>query len=184
MITVDVYPFLAFSDLTCHLQDTGIGIFWLQCCIIVRRPNLEETTHEASPSAGKNTGVVLVPCCAWKSVLTAISSALIFPRSLVICYDRWVLSKGHQSYYKCLMNSQPTFLFFDQFLTYEMAILSKGHKQDNFEPHNPLTLSFTNTQGFCLKFVGCKSFLKSNSPDILVLCETSFIFWTILMEFE
>ena len=72
MITVDVYPFLAFSDLTCHLQDTGIVIFWLQCCIIVRRPHLEETTQEASPSAGKNTGVVLVPCCAWKSVLTAI----------------------------------------------------------------------------------------------------------------
>ena len=22
---VDAYPFLAFSDLTCHLEDTGIG---------------------------------------------------------------------------------------------------------------------------------------------------------------
>ena len=30
-INVDAYPFLAFSDLTCHLEDTGIGVFWLLC---------------------------------------------------------------------------------------------------------------------------------------------------------
>ena len=45
--SVDAYPFLAyvyvyvcfiwiwrdiaFSDLTCHLEDTGIGVFWLHC---------------------------------------------------------------------------------------------------------------------------------------------------------
>ena len=27
VISVDAYPFLAFSDLTCHLEDTGIGVF-------------------------------------------------------------------------------------------------------------------------------------------------------------
>ena len=27
-IGVNVYPFLDFSDLTCHLEDTGIGVFW------------------------------------------------------------------------------------------------------------------------------------------------------------
>ena len=32
MISVNAYPFfLAFSDLTCHLEDTGIGVFWLHC---------------------------------------------------------------------------------------------------------------------------------------------------------
>ena len=31
VITVDAYPFLGFSDLTCHLQDTGIIAFWLHC---------------------------------------------------------------------------------------------------------------------------------------------------------
>ena len=31
VISVDVYPFFAFSDLTCHLEDTGIGVFWLHC---------------------------------------------------------------------------------------------------------------------------------------------------------
>ena len=30
VISVDAYPFLTFSDLTCHLEDTGIGVFWLQ----------------------------------------------------------------------------------------------------------------------------------------------------------
>ena len=30
----------------------------------------------ASPSSGKNTGVVLLPCCAWKCLPTAISSGM------------------------------------------------------------------------------------------------------------
>ena len=29
VVSVDAYPFLDFSDLTCHLEDTGIGVFWL-----------------------------------------------------------------------------------------------------------------------------------------------------------
>ena len=29
VISVDTYLFLAFSDLTCNLEDTGIGVFWL-----------------------------------------------------------------------------------------------------------------------------------------------------------
>ena len=31
VISVDVYPFLAFSDLICYPEDTGIGVFWLHC---------------------------------------------------------------------------------------------------------------------------------------------------------
>ena len=30
-IGVDAYPLLAFSGLTCHLEDAGIGVFWLHC---------------------------------------------------------------------------------------------------------------------------------------------------------
>ena len=29
--SVDAYPFLAFSDLTCHLKHAGAGVFWLHC---------------------------------------------------------------------------------------------------------------------------------------------------------
>ena len=53
-----------------------------------------------------------------------------------------------------------------------MAILSKGYKSDNFESHNSLKLSFTNIQGLRSNFVECESFIESNSPDILALCET------------
>ena len=52
-----------------------------------------------------------------------------------------------------------------------MAILSKRCKPDNFDLHNSLKLSFTNIRGLCLNFVDCESFLESNSPDILALCE-------------
>ena len=54
-----------------------------------------------------------------------------------------------------------------------MIILSKACKPDNFESHNSLKLSFTNIRGLCSNFDDCESFLESNSPDILALCETN-----------
>ena len=54
-----------------------------------------------------------------------------------------------------------------------MAILSKACKPDNFESHNSLKLSFTNIWGLHSNFDDCKSFLKSNPPEILALCETN-----------
>ena len=54
-----------------------------------------------------------------------------------------------------------------------MAILSKACKPDNFESHNSLNLTFANIQDLCSNFVNSKSFLESNSPDILALCETN-----------
>ena len=54
-----------------------------------------------------------------------------------------------------------------------MAILSKACKQDNFELCSSLKLSFTNICGLCSNFVDCKSFLESNSPHILAVCETN-----------
>ena len=54
-----------------------------------------------------------------------------------------------------------------------MTILSKACKPDTFESHNSLNLSFTNIRGPPLIFVDCESFLESNSPDILALCETN-----------
>ena len=51
VISVDAYPFLASSE-------------------------LGSSDQEASPSEGKNTGLVLVLCCTWKCVSTAISSGM------------------------------------------------------------------------------------------------------------
>ena len=78
VISVGAYPFLAFSDLTCHLEDTG-----------------------------------------------------------------WIMA------------------------------ISKAYKPDNFESRNSLKLSFKNIHGLYWNFVDFESFLESNSPDILDLCETN-----------
>ena len=58
MISVDAYP-LAFSDLTFHRKNTVSG------CTVPpdsKDTKLASSDQEASPSAGKNTGIVLVPC--------------------------------------------------------------------------------------------------------------------------
>ena len=75
-ISVDAYPFLAFSDLTSHFEDTGIGVFWWHMLPDSKKTELGSSDQEASLSGGKNTGVVLVPCCAWKCVLTANSGGV------------------------------------------------------------------------------------------------------------
>ena len=62
VISVDAYPLLAFSDLTCHLEDTEIGVFWLNVPPNRKETKLGSNNQEASPSLGKNTGVILVPC--------------------------------------------------------------------------------------------------------------------------
>ena len=54
-----------------------------------------------------------------------------------------------------------------------MTVLSKACKPDSFESHNPLKLSFSNIRDLCLNFVDCESFLESNSPHVLALCETN-----------
>ena len=54
-----------------------------------------------------------------------------------------------------------------------MTILSKEYKPDNFESYNSLKLNFINIRGLHSNFVDCESFLESNSPDILALCETN-----------
>ena len=54
-----------------------------------------------------------------------------------------------------------------------IAILSKGFKPDNFEPHNSLKLSFRNIWDLRYNFVECESFLEWNSLDILALCDTN-----------
>ena len=54
-----------------------------------------------------------------------------------------------------------------------MTILSKACKPDNLESRTSLKLSFTNIRGLRSNFVDCESFLESNSPNILSLCETN-----------
>ena len=52
-----------------------------------------------------------------------------------------------------------------------MVILSNLYKSDNSESQNSLKLIFTSIGVHWSNLVGCVSFLESNSPDILALCE-------------
>ena len=54
-----------------------------------------------------------------------------------------------------------------------MAMLCKPCKPDKLESYNSLKLSFTNIRGLRSNFVDCESFLESNPPDILALCESN-----------
>ena len=63
--------FLLFSYLTCHLEDIVIGVLWFHCATVPmcrccftdgKETDFRSSDQEASPSAGKNTGVVLLPC--------------------------------------------------------------------------------------------------------------------------
>ena len=76
VISVDAYPFLAFSDLICHLEDTGMDVLFSGCNVLSdsKETQLGSRNQQASPSAGKNTRIVLVPCWAWKCIPTAISN--------------------------------------------------------------------------------------------------------------
>ena len=56
VISADAYDFLAFSELTSHLEDNGIG------GKNDKDTKLGSNNQEPSPSAGKNTGVNLAPC--------------------------------------------------------------------------------------------------------------------------
>ena len=49
---------------------------------------------------------------------------------------------------------------------------SKVCKPDDFESHDSLNLRLTDIQHLCLNFVGCESFLESNSSDMLAVYET------------
>ena len=41
-----------------------------------KETELGSRNQEASPSAGKDTGIVLMPCCKWKYVPIAISGGV------------------------------------------------------------------------------------------------------------
>ena len=83
MISVDDYPFFGF--LRPDLSPRGNRN---RCFLVApdsKETKLGSSNQEHFPSAGKNTGVVLVPCCTWKCIPAALV-VWIFLRPLgVIC---------------------------------------------------------------------------------------------------
>ena len=164
---VDAYPSMVFSDMTCHLEDTGIG----------KKDKRGSSNQKPFPSAGKNTRIVLVPCHAWKCVPTTISSGLDISE-VPGCHLLWQMSSQwrSQKLLQWLVSQELTaYLSVSNLLLTQwvMAMLSKGCKLDNFKSRKSLKLSFTNTWGLHSNFVECESFLESKSHDILALRETN-----------
>ena len=62
VISLDGYPVLVFSGLTCLLGDTGIGFSGCTVLPDSKETKLGSSDQEASPSVGKETGVVSVSC--------------------------------------------------------------------------------------------------------------------------
>ena len=138
VISVDAYPILAFSELICHLENTRIGSSTVPRDS--KETELGSSNQEASPSASKNTGIIWVPCCAWKCVPTAVSSGMDISEVLGCHLLRQISSQleSQKLLQGFVSHKLPVYLsVFDIFLTqWIMAILSKACKPDKFEPHN------------------------------------------------
>ena len=115
---VDAYPFLAFSDLNCHLRDTRIGISGCTVLPDSKEAELGSSNKEASPSAGKKYRGSFSAMFAHGCVsLQLFPVVWIFLRSLgVICYNRWVLSEGQ----KLLQELTACISIFNQFTLNEL----------------------------------------------------------------
>ena len=55
MVNVDDYLFFVFSDLTCHLEETGKGVFWFHLPPNSKEIELGSSDQEAFLSARKKT---------------------------------------------------------------------------------------------------------------------------------
>ena len=53
MINVAAYAFLFFSDMTCHLENRGIGVFCLHCATDRKENEFRNSKQETFPSAHK-----------------------------------------------------------------------------------------------------------------------------------
>ena len=56
VISIDAYLFLAFSDLTYHLQDARTGVSWLHCAPDSKETELGRSKQEASDQLVKTLG--------------------------------------------------------------------------------------------------------------------------------
>ena len=117
-------------------------------------------------------------CCTWTCVCTAISNGMDIPEMPGYHLLR-VFSEGHNNYSKdwCLMNSQPTFSIFAFDLMTWPHYQRHEWKPDNFGLHYSLKRCFANIRGLRSNFVWYESFLESNSPKILAVCEPNLDDW-------
>ena len=132
------------------------------CCLIIRRPNLEVAIKRL-PSTSNNTMIVLVPCSRmkvhsytyflwrryfWGPWVSFVRTAELSVRVRKIT-PSIIVSWAHSLlyYFQPILNQ------------WNMVILWKRYKSDNFESHDSLNFSFANIRGLHSNFVDCEFFL-------------------------
>ena len=89
VISVDAYPFLAFSDMNCHLEDKERYFLDALCLLIVNRLNLKvaikSLLYQQVKIPGSFSAMLHIPCVS----LQLFPVLWIFLRSPgITCYDR------------------------------------------------------------------------------------------------
>ena len=137
-----------------------------------KETELGSSNQEVFASGYENSRVVLVPCCAWKCVPTAISGAVDISEVPRCCLFLQMSSQWEsQKLLQGLVSHEVTaYLFvFDVFLTqWIMAILPKECKPDNFELHDPLKLGFANIWILCSHLLSVNLFLSQTLVTFLL----------------
>ena len=120
-----------------------------------KETKLGSSNQEASSSAGKNTGVDIVPCHAWKFVLTAIFGVVDIskvPGFLFITTDDFTVRVT--KIISRIVVSRPCSIPF-RFLPLLDSMKWPYQKRVNqTESHNSLKLSYTNIWALHSNFVG------------------------------
>ena len=151
-----------------------------------KETELGSRDQEASPSAGKNTRMPLVPCRAWKCVPTAISRGVDISEVPECHLLRQMSSQwGSQKLFQGLVSYELTayLSLFNLFLIqWIMAILSKGCKPDNFLRKD----SFTQMHGLGVMWKVtsfCTELISRKLCRFLLLFSTSFTSLSVLLLF-
>ena len=76
VIIVDAYPFWLSQSGPVTLRKQEQVFYGCTVPPVSKETKLGSSDQEASPSAGKNTNIVLVPCRIWKCVPTATSGGV------------------------------------------------------------------------------------------------------------
>ena len=134
MVSIDAYPFLAFSNLTSLFENTWIVFSGCTVLPDSKVTELGSSQQEAPPSTDKNTRVGLVPCYTWKCAPAANSSGVDFSE-VPGCHLLQQMSSqwGSQKLLQGLVPHEltPYLSVFGVLLTqWFMAILSKVCKPD------------------------------------------------------
>ena len=166
------YPIFNFKKVVCpkklcmrYCKDT-----WLvfSGCTVTdsKKTELESSDQEDSASVGKKGRVFSVPYHTWKCVPTAISGGVHISESTWVSFLLTnEFSVGVTEITLLLVSHELTAYFsvLDLFSTqWIMVMLSWPYS---------LKLRFISIQVLFSIFLECESFLESNSPDALTLCE-------------